>query len=118
MSALMYDYTAEDIKPVVRFNGNGMVGGEGREFDRYALTSLGWNTEVAKQLRTITASDVLDELTECEESLQKAIERADVQAIGRIVIAVRYAYAERLANQSLGTNYKVWSAEQAAKEVL
>lgn len=49
-------------------------------------------------LRKVTVLDVLDQLCDAQDALDVAIRRADAHAIGRIVLAVRHAYAQRLAD--------------------
>jgi hypothetical protein len=52
--------------------------------------------EISEMLKKITISDVLDELTDAEDTLALAVKSNDAAAIGRIFLAVRAAYAERL----------------------
>ena len=53
--------------------------------------------ETERQLRGLSAMDVLDELADASEELQAAIEAGNAIAIGLIVLDVRRAFALRLA---------------------
>lgn len=72
--------------------------------------------EVRDALIRMTVGDVLEELGDAETVFGEAIRREDEAAIGRIVLGVRQALAERLADRGLFGEPlpQRLSAEQAA----
>jgi hypothetical protein len=79
------------------FSGNGRVGGEGAQFDATAVSQREWDHEVACALRSLKANEVLNELAEVEDFIDAAVAKSRPDLIGAIYMAVRRAYAERMA---------------------
>ncbi len=73
-----------------------------------------FSNRAAEVLRTLPARDVLDELYDVQDQLQIAIRRGDAELIGRIVLAVRSNYAERVASDLYETRPQLPTAQQVA----
>lgn len=72
-----------------------------------------------QHLHSLDWSDVIDELADCDDAMNAAMAKGDAALIGRIVLAVRAAYAARLANRELGEPYLLpWAQEVAARELV
>lgn len=65
--------------------------------DGRTVSDAEWKSAVQDALAKVTADDVLDELSDCTEFIDAAVKADRPDLIGAIYIAVRRAYAERLA---------------------
>lgn len=74
------------------------------------------DAEIAKQLANITIADLTDELIDCQDELQRALDKGDARVIGQMVLNVRKALAMRCADSWLYGSGAVegLSASQAA----
>lgn len=84
-------------------------------------SETGFERATREQLRIgIPIEDLLtNEFPECADQLQAAILTGDAALIGKVVLAVRNAYAERLANHAeFGGSLKLPFAAAAASKVI
>ena len=78
------------------------------------VTKAQFESRAAEVARSLPVRDVLDELYDVQEQLQVAIRRGDAELIGRIVLAVRSNYAERVASDIYETRPQLPTAQQVA----
>lgn len=83
-----------------------------------AQPTVSYRDSLARALESIDYQDLLEELAEIEAPLTVALERDDHVTVGRMVLAVRNAYAERLMKHGEGWDIKTRSAQEAAASVL
>jgi hypothetical protein len=72
----------------------------------------------ARQLEATTASDVLDELADCEAQLEQALHIGNPELIGRLVLKVKELYAENCVNNRyFGNVYRKDIPSECAKMI-
>lgn len=69
-------------------------------------------------LARIDHQDLLDELAEAEVPLTAALQTGDAVLVGKVVLAIRKSYAERLMQHHEGWDIKTQSASETATAVL
>lgn len=83
--------------------------------DPTEVSAVDYEIALAGQIRRLTINDLLEELGECPQFLEAAIERKDADLIGRIVLGVRDAYTQRCAGfEVYGYSHAPTAAQAAA----
>jgi len=76
-----------------------------KEAARAASGDQAWDDAVASWKTKITGDDLTNELVEVQDLLAELARKGDAEKIGRVVVAVFNAYAERLADMECFSAY-------------